>query len=110
MKIGQAVLGKFPYKDGKIPQYSRPYLVVGVTTQNIELLVVSSLAGKEHKLSYPSNHLINNFNPPFFKKSFVKLDSLFSIPLVQSSSLIVLQNGAMLDPNELSLILAKLAK
>ena len=105
MKIGQGVLGIVPFKDGTVPAYRRTYLVVGVTGAEVELLNVSSSDGKEHKLLYQSNRVIVNYRPPFLKRSFVKLDSLVSIPLSTAKSLKILHNGDCLDGNELQLII-----
>lgn len=101
MIVGQGVLGKVLFNDGTMPAYDRTYLVVGVTNVYIELLNVSSTVGKEHKLLFPSNKLIKNYNPPFIKSSFVKLDSLSRITLLEAANLKVLHGGDCLDNNEL---------
>lgn len=110
IQIGQGVLGRIPFKDGEIPRYDRTYLVVGIDSTNIELLNVSSVIGKEHKLLFPHNKLIVNFNPPFVKSSFVKLDSLTDVPLSMSSSLRILHNGDCLDSTELQSIIDNIVR
>lgn len=101
IKIGQAILGKVPFKDGKTPDYARPYLVVRITEEYIFLLVVSSVYGKERKLLMASNKELQNFKPPFAKKTFVKLDSLTKISVSDLDQFRVLHNGEVLNQKEL---------
>ena len=44
--VGQAFWGKVRFLDGGFPAYERPYLVVGTDSEYIEILTVSSVAGK----------------------------------------------------------------
>ena len=104
LKIGQGLFGKIPFRDGGLPEYDRPYLVVTIDNEEIGLLNVSSVAGKEHKLLYPSNKRIIKYKPPFKVESFVKLDSLTRIPVQQATQLRVLHNGDQLDDSELQLL------
>lgn len=53
--VGQGVLGKIRFVDGKMPAYDRTYLVVTVEPDYIEVLNVSSIRGKERKLAFPTN-------------------------------------------------------
>ena len=108
LQAGQAILIQIRFKDGDTPQYKRPYLVTKVYPNNqVDLLVASSIEGKEHKLSYKTNHEIVNYNPPFKKPTFVKLDSL---QRVNCSSIIFheLSGGSCLAGTELDKILQKL--
>lgn len=105
LRVGQGVLGRIKFLDGQIPPYDRTYLVVSVNITQTGFLNVSSIAGKEHKLLYPSNKRITQYNPPFLKESFVKLDSLVFIPNEDTHSLQILHNGDCLQPNELNIIL-----
>ena len=106
MIVGQGLLGKIKFKDGTFPQYDRPYLVVYVDNSKIGLLNVSSVAGKEHKLAFRSNHLIQKYNPPFIKSSFVKLDSLVYMSHKESQDMYLLSNGQCLLYTELQKILS----
>ena len=103
-KEGQAVLGKIRFRDGQEPQYPRPYLVVTVTAEYIEVLNVSSIQGKDYKLAYSTNTRINPYNPPFMKPSFVKLDSLTRVDSSLFGGLHLLAKGAVLDAQELNRI------
>ena len=94
---GQGVLGIVRFADGTMPSYDRTYLVVDTDVSGISLLNVSSVAGKERKLLYPTNREIKKFKPPFLKRSFVKLDSLVHITYAEATALKVLHNGASLD-------------
>lgn len=76
----QGFLGKIPFLDGKEPEYPRTYLIVRADEYGITVLNVSSIKGKEHKLLYPTNYPLKNYNPPFRKPSFVKLDSAVYVP------------------------------
>ncbi len=102
---GQGVLGKITFRDGKTPKYDRTYLVVSVLKDYIEVLNVSSLKGKERKLAYSTNKEIKNYNPPFLKPSFVKLDSLSKVEKNQWDNLQILHNGETLNINELNTII-----
>lgn len=108
IRVGQAILGKIPFKDGTQPEYNRPYLVVSVSNGEMGVLVVSSLAGKEHKLAYQENRKITHYNPPFRKSSFVKLDSLSYIAANEVSDFRILSNGASLNEEELRQIVQAL--
>lgn len=104
-QVGQAVLGKIRFADGQMPQYKRTYLVINVKEDYIELLNVSSIKGKEHKLLYPTNLKITKYNPPFMKPSFVKLDSLVKVHQNEYDQLKVLCDSKLLDEKELNGIL-----
>ena len=109
-QAGQGILGKIPFKDGQYPRYARTYLVVKVTTTHLSVLNVSSVVGKEHKLLFSTNRQIVKYNPPFSKGSFVKLDSLVTIPLsdCKSYGVHLLQGGLCLDAAELSSIISSI--
>ncbi len=101
---GQGVLGKVRFKDGPMPQYDRTYLVVGATSDYIEVLNVSSVKGKERKLAFPYNEKLRLYDPPFLKPSFVKLDSLTKVEQNGWKNLRLLHNGETLEQNELNRI------
>lgn len=107
-KKGQGILGRIRFKDGSMPKYDRTYLIVETGVNYIKTLNVSGLRGKEHKLLMPSNIEIQNYNPPFQKPSFVKLDSLTKTNVDGSEGLRILHSGQCLDNNELKKILAQL--
>lgn len=71
---GQGILGRIPFANGNMPEYDRP--VISVNADYIEVLIISSIKGKERKLLFPSNERLKIYDPPFDKPSFVKLDSL----------------------------------
>jgi len=73
---GQGILGRIPFANGNMPEYDRPYLVISVNADYIEVLIISSIKGKERKLLFPSNERLKIYDPPSDKPSFVKLDSL----------------------------------
>ena len=79
-QIGQRIFLKLDFADGGKCNYSRPFLIINKVDGKLHLLNISSLDGKEWKLGISSNKNIINFNPPFSKKSFVKLDALYIIP------------------------------
>ena len=107
-RVGQGLLGRVAFRDGGIPEYDRPYLIVYVSDTEIGLLNVSSVAGKESKLLYPTNRNIVKYNPPFRKSSFVKLDSLTYISHTEASAMQLLSGGLVLDQDELNLIIANI--
>lgn len=104
--VGQGVLGQITFRDGANPNYPRTYLVVGVYVDYIEVLNVSSTQGKEHKLLYKDNEEIKNYNPPFRKPSFVKLDSLTRVNKIDWRGLKILCNGQCLEQAELNKIIS----
>ena len=99
--LGQGIYGKARFVDGQYPAYDRPYLVVSVSPERIGILNVSSTAGKDHKLLFPTNRAILNYNPPFRKESFVKLDSLVYISTSDICNFRILHNGECLEKCEL---------
>lgn len=109
-KAGQGVFGKVRFTDGIMPDYSRPYLIVEACDEEIKVLNVSSLYGKEEKLLMPYNKKIFNFKPPFIKPSFVKLDSLCSVNSDEWCHLKLLDDGKTLDDTEFKEIKGKIKK
>lgn len=87
LKAGHIVKGKLPFRDGKMPLYSRPYLIVKIDCDTVDLLNISSTDGKEWKLAMKSNMAIVNYDPPLNKPSFVKLDSRITVSLEKVCSL-----------------------
>ena len=63
----------------------------------MDILNVSSVEGKERKLAFRSNVRIRNYNPPFVRPSFVKLDSLIRLPRSEWGGLRILSRGELLD-------------
>lgn len=102
---GQAFWGKIRFPDGKVPAYDRPYLIVGIDGDYVEILTVSSVAGKEWKLTLPTNKEIFNYDPPFPRRTFVKLDSLQKVHITDLSNVIIAKNGKTLNAVELSEII-----
>ena len=107
MRVGQIILAKLKYKDGKGRLKKRPYLVVRVDGNEIDVLTVSSVEGKEHKLGFKSNYRLRNYNPPFIKDSFVKLDSIQKINLEEINYSIG-GNGMVLNEYDVNEILRRL--
>lgn len=103
--VGQAFWGKIRFPDGEFPAYERPYLVVGVEGEHIEILTVSSVAGKEWKLALPTNREISNYDPPFPRRTFAKLDSLQRVHISDLTDVRLAKGGRTLDGTELSEIL-----
>ena len=101
---GQGVWGKIRFADGEFPAYDRPYLVVTVEKNFIEVLNVSSIKGKERKLAFSTNERLRSYNPPFVKPSFVKLDSLTRVESSDWGNLQVLNSGKVLSETELARI------
>ncbi|MCM1048953.1 MAG: hypothetical protein NC433_11080 [Clostridiales bacterium] len=108
--VGQAFWGKVQFPDGTFPAYDRPYLVVGIDGDYIEILTVSSVAGKEWKLTFPFNREISNYNPPFPKRTFVKLDSLQRVHINNLLNVSIAKNGKTLDAVELSEIIKSIIR
>lgn len=107
---GQGVWGKIPFVDGVQPAYNRPYLVVGVNEDYIEVLNVSTTKGKERKIAFPSNQKLKSFQPPFYQPSFVKLDSLTRVPKSKWEELNLMSDGETLNAEEYSIIKSKMQR
>ena len=108
MKIGQAIWAKINFKQGTAAKYRRPYLIVKVHSDNkIDIIDISSTKGKEHKLMYGSNCHLSKYNPPFSTDSFVKIDSLRTINLLDVDYTI-LQNGECLCDEDMTIIKNKM--
>lgn len=106
-QIGQGILAKIRFKDGVMPAYPRTYLIVEVGLNYIKVLNVSSTQNKEEKLHMKSNEPLWQYEPPFKKPSFVKLDSLVKIDYPPDDYKI-LHNGEQLNSTDLTNILKKL--
>lgn len=102
---GQGIFGRVKFKDGTYPLYDRPYLIIKVEKDYVEVLNVSSVKGKERKLAFPTNEKLLKYCPPFLKPSFVKLDSLTCLPKSEWNKFTILSNGLTLDKTELNRIL-----
>lgn len=109
-KVGQALLGQIPFPDGDFPKYSRPYLIVDVSPDEIGIVTVSSTAGKESKLVLTSNYSLGQYDPPFIKPSFVKLDSFQRIPVTIAIKMKLLNNGRCLNSTDMGYILTHLKR
>ena len=59
---GNGVLGRIRFTDGAMPEYDRPYLVVSVFDDYIEVLNVSLIKGKEYKLAFKTNERLRRFS------------------------------------------------
>ncbi|CAG7839978.1 hypothetical protein CLOHAE12215_01394 [Clostridium haemolyticum] len=77
MVSGQGLLLELDYADGGKHNYPRTFLIIEANNDYIHMLNVSSLKGKEYKVGFKSNKSIEYYKPPFWKKSFVKLDGLY---------------------------------
>lgn len=102
--VGQGLYGRIRFRDGCMPEYDRTYLLVDIKQDAVGLINVSSIAGKERKLLFPSNRPLVNENPPFLKKCFVKMDSLVYISIAQANGLVTLHRGDTLNNVELTSI------
>ena len=81
--VGQAVwTDALYYTDGTPTIKVRPYLIVKSDERHIYTLDVSTTAGKSKEWTTGARvHRLMRFDPPFPKKSFVKLDSLTCVPV-----------------------------
>ena len=109
-QVGQGILGKTGFKDGVMAKYKRTFLVVSVQSDYIEVLNVSSTAGKETKLLFPYNMELKLYNPPFLKPCFVKLDSLMKLHKSEWKKFSILNKGNKLDESEMKKILSKILR
>lgn len=108
--VGQAFYARINFLDKEAPAYDRPYLIVGVDDGYIEILNVSSVLGKEWKLAMPTNLEIMNYDPPFPKRTFVKLDSLQRVPISSLGNVSFSRKGARLDAAELAKIIQSIIR
>jgi len=111
-KVGHVIKVKMPFLDGKQSQYSRPYLIIRVDENTVDVLNISSTSGKEHKLLYPTNIDILQYNPPLTVPSFVKLDSLQTVKIsdLQKWGAGLYGNGKPLNQEDLHRILLRLQR
>lgn len=108
MKIEEGHLLKFipPILDGMSAGNKKRYmLVINCDDENniIEMINVSSIKGKEHKLLYDSNIEIKNYNP-LPVPTFAKLDTLYTIDNFSDLSNCISFNGNKIDNSEISKI------
>ena len=69
------------------------------------LLNISSVAGKERKVLFDSNYLIKQYNPPFLKPSFAKLDAIYKVEVCSLLSKFILCEGNRLNNDEMAKLL-----
>ena len=110
--VGQCIAGQLAFKDGFSSIYWRPYLIVGIDGERkeIEILNISSIAGKEHKLRFPYNVTLLDSMPPLLKPSFAKVDSLQVISLDCAQGFDLLSGGALISQSDLDAVLKMLEK
>ena len=110
--VGQCIAGRLAFKDGTPSDYLRPYLIIGVdiVCKEITILNISSIAGKEHKLSFPTNVPLLNSIPPLARPSFVKIDSLQTISFDCANSFDLLSGGTLISSDDLIAVLDALGK
>ncbi len=70
-----------------------------VTNNKIEMINVSSIKGKEHKLIYNSNIIINNYSP-LPKPSFAKLDTMYLLDNFETLNKYIAFEGKKLSGKE----------
>ena len=104
---GQCIIGCVPFKDGTPSLYRRPYLVVHIDDerQEVHILNISSIAGKEHKLNFPSNIPLNHSMPPLTQASFVKVDSCQQISFQLAQSFKLMSGGELMQADDLAAVL-----
>lgn len=108
---GQGLYLKMPFADGAPCSVKRTFLVIHAdsATNKVTVLNVSSIKGKVHKTSFPSNKVINKFKPPFMMPSFVKLDAIYEINYFARLENAVLANRQVIDVDELNDIMTGFA-
>lgn len=102
---GNGLLLKMDYADGGKADKKRTFLVIGKHNDFFHLLNISSVKGKERRLGFRNNKNIVRYNPPFLKKSFVKLDALYIIPNSPEIEKVVLCNRRKMHPVQLKEII-----
>ena len=106
MRIEEGHLLKFipPILDGMSEGSKKRYmLVINCDDENniIEMINVSSVKGKEHKLLYDSNIEIKNYNP-LPVPTFAKLDTLYTIDNFKDLSNCISFNGIKITNSEIA--------
>lgn len=108
---GQGLFLKIPFfGDGEVATKARTFLVISTTENTVAMINVSSVAGKEAKILWPSNERIINHRPPFPVPSFVKLDVVYEIEYFNNIQKAVMHNSEILNNEELKRIITKLYK
>ena len=108
--VGHIIRVKMPFKDGTESQSPRPYLIIRADRETVDVLNISSISGKEHKLLFPTNIAIQQYNPPLGSPSFVKLDSMQTVKIsdLRSWGVMPYGNGLPLNHNDTNRILSML--
>lgn len=92
---------KVDFADGGVCETNRTFLVINVEKENIHLLNISSVRGKERKLGFLSNKNIKRYKPPFMRPSFAKMDAVYIIPNDEWIDTKVLCNNRCMNPLEI---------
>lgn len=102
VSVGNGLLLKIDFADGGVCDSERTFLVINVDKENIHLLNISSVRGKERKLGFSSNKNIIRYKPPFMRPSFVKMDALYIIPNDEWADSKILCNSRCMHPLEVN--------
>ncbi|MDB2085834.1 hypothetical protein [Clostridium paraputrificum] len=104
MKKGQVLNLKIGYADGGAANYKRPFLIIDIKGNCIYSLNISSLKNKTHKILYDSTLVINRYKPPLRVLSYLKLDALYKIPIVDGIEKHLMDKGNQLNKKEFDYI------
>lgn len=102
---GHVIVLSLPFANGNPCTYKRPFLVIEKTNSILKLLNISSIEGKEHKLLFPSNVIIREYNPPLDYPSFLKLDELYVIDYFDELIRAIYKRRPPLNTNEFNRLL-----
>lgn len=78
IQAAQAVLLQLPFPNGKEGIYPRPYIILEVSNHVILALTTRSIEGKEERY-YPSDIVVEQYNPPLQRESVVQLYAIYEI-------------------------------
>lgn len=104
MERGQVLNLKIGYADGGEANYKRPFLIIDIIDNCIYSLNVSSLKNKTHKILFNSTLVINRYTPPLKVASYLKLNALYKVPIVNGIEKHLMDNGNALNSNEFNYI------
>lgn len=93
-----------PKLDGDFVSDKRRYMVITDDNEELEMINISSLKGKERKLMFPGNIKLYN-REPFLAPSFAKIDTIYKIEYFPELEEFISFGGEKLNEEDFKTIL-----
>ena len=106
---GQILNFNPPKLDGNFVSDKRRYMVITNDNEELEMINISSLKGKERKLMFPGNIKLYN-REPFLAPSFAKVDTIYKMEYFPKLEEFISFGGEKLNEEDFNNILSEREK